>query len=72
MGGGGAETMTLLCGSSKAFMKTLKAFIKPFEVPHGSKKIKINYLKLLFQYNLYKCTGREGLKRIIFSISYER
>ena len=23
---------TLLCGASKGFMKTLKAFIKPFEV----------------------------------------
>ena len=30
-----------LCGSSKGFMKALKAFIKPFEVPQRSLKIKI-------------------------------
>ena len=32
---------TLLCGASKGFMKTLKAFIKPFEAPQRSVKIKI-------------------------------
>ena len=32
---------TLLCGVSKGFMNTLKAFIKPFEAPEGSVKIKI-------------------------------
>ena len=33
----------LLCGASKGFMKVLKAFIKPFEQPHRSVKIKIYY-----------------------------
>ena len=32
---------TLLCGASKGFMKALKAFINPFEVPQRSVKIKI-------------------------------
>ena len=32
---------TLLCGALKGFMKTLKAFIKPFEAPQRSVKIKI-------------------------------
>ena len=32
---------TLLCGPSKGFMKVLKAFIKPFEAPQKSVKIKI-------------------------------
>ena len=32
---------TLLCGVSKGFMNALKAFIKPFEAPEGSVKIKI-------------------------------
>ena len=32
---------TLLCGVSKGFMKALKAFIKPFEAPQRSVKIKI-------------------------------
>ena len=32
---------TLLCGASKGFMKALKAFIKPFETPQRSMKIKI-------------------------------
>ena len=32
---------TLLCGASKSFMETLKAFTKPFEVPQRSVKIKI-------------------------------
>ena len=31
---------TLLCGTSKGFMKALKVFIKPFEVPQRSAKIK--------------------------------
>ena len=29
------------CGTSKGFMKALKAFIKPFEVPQRSVRIKI-------------------------------
>ena len=32
---------TLLCGASKGFMKALKTFIKPFEAPQRSVKIKI-------------------------------
>ena len=31
----------LLCGASKYFMKVLKAFIKPFEVPLRTAKIRI-------------------------------
>ena len=34
-------TFTLLCGASKGFMKAFKAFIKPFEAPQKSVKIKI-------------------------------
>ena len=33
---------TFLCGASKGFMKALKAFIKPFEAPQRSVKIKIS------------------------------
>ena len=52
---------TLLCGASKGFVKALnlKAFIKFFEAPKRSVKIKIQ-LNFLFQYNLQKCTGQEG------------
>ena len=32
---------TFLCGASKGFMKAFKAFIKPFEAPQRSVKIKI-------------------------------
>ena len=32
---------TFLCGASKGFMKAFKAFIKPFETPQTSAKIKI-------------------------------
>ena len=32
---------SLLCVASKSFMKVLKAFIKPFEAPQRSAKIKI-------------------------------
>ena len=31
---------TLICGASKGFMKAFKAFIKPFEAPQRSAKIK--------------------------------
>ena len=33
--------VTLLCGVSKCFMKTVKALIKPFEAPQRNVKIKI-------------------------------
>ena len=39
---------TLLCGALKGFMKALKAFIKPFEAPQRSVKIKI---ELNFDFN---------------------
>ena len=32
---------TLLCDTSKGFMKALKTFIKPFEAPQRSVKVKI-------------------------------
>ena len=32
---------TFLCGASKGFMKALKTFIKPFEAPQRSVKIKL-------------------------------
>ena len=32
---------TLLCGASEGFIKAFEAFIKPFEAPQGSMKIKI-------------------------------
>ena len=32
---------TRLCGASEGFMKAIKAFIKPFEAPQRSVKIKI-------------------------------
>ena len=32
---------TLLCGASEGFMKAFQAFIKPFEAPQKSVKIKI-------------------------------
>ena len=42
---------TLLCGISKGFhKKTLKAFIKPFEAPQRSVKIKINKIELCFSF----------------------
>ena len=33
--------LTLLCRASKGFMKVFKAFVKPFEAPQRSVKIKI-------------------------------
>ena len=35
---------TLLCGASKSFMKAFKAFIKPFEAPQRSMKIKLIFI----------------------------
>ena len=35
---------TLLCGTSKGFMKALKALIKPFEEPQRNVKRKINLI----------------------------
>ena len=39
---------TLRCGASKGFMKTFKAFIKPFEAPQKSVKIKIQIIFFFF------------------------
>ena len=33
---------TFLCGASKSFLKAFKGFIKPFEAPQRSAKIKIS------------------------------
>ena len=49
---------TLLCGASKGFMTAFKTFIKPFEVPQRSVKIKIK--NLIF--SLHPGLKREGLK----------
>ena len=40
-------------------MKAFEVFIKPFEAPQGSVKIKI---QLNFYFNIQKSTGREWLK----------
>ena len=34
--------LIFLCGASKGFIKAFKAFIKPYETPQRSVKIKIN------------------------------
>ena len=47
---------TILCGASKSFMKVFKAFIKPFEVPQRSVKIKFNLI-----FSLLPGLGWEGL-----------
>ena len=41
---------------SLVVIKALKVFMKPFEAPQRSVKIK-NLTKFLFQYNFQKCTG---------------
>ena len=48
---------TLLCGASKGFMKALKAFIKPFEVPQRSVKIKI---LVNFYFNINFLNAQDG------------
>ena len=39
----------LLCGASNGFMKALNAFIKPFEAPQRSVKIKFNLIFICAQ-----------------------
>ena len=39
----------LLCGASNGFMKALNAFIKPFEAPQRSVKIKFNLIFICVQ-----------------------
>ena len=48
---------TLLCGASKVFIKALKAFIKPFEVPQRSVKIKI---LINFYFNINFLNAQDG------------
>ena len=48
---------TLLCGASKGFIKVLKAFIKPFEVPQRSVKIKI---LVNFYFNISFLNAQDG------------
>ena len=50
---------TLPFGASKGFMKALKAFIKPFEAPQRSVKIKIE-LKLYFNTNFRNARDVKG------------
>ena len=40
---------TLICGASKVFMKVLRAFIKPFEAPQ--KSVKIKNVQVSFSFN---------------------
>ena len=37
---------TLLCGALKGFMKALKVFIKPFEIPQRSVKINLFFIQI--------------------------
>ena len=55
---------TVLCGASRCFMKTFKTFIKPFEAPQRSVKIKI-------QLNFCSSSGI-GTGRIYFLYSMVR
>ena len=48
---------TLLCGASKGFIKVLNAFIKPFEVPQRSVKIKI---LVNFYFNINFLNAQDG------------
>ena len=55
--------LAILCGASKGFMKTLKAFMKPFEAPQKSVKIKIELCVLImphtpFRVNLHSIVAR--------------
>ena len=49
---------TLLCGASKGFMKALKTFIKRFEAPQGSVKVKIKLIFILIQLSEMYWVGR--------------
>ena len=51
---------TLLCGTSKGFMKALKVVIKPFEEPQRS--VKINILSSFF--SLCPTMRVEGLRKL--------
>ena len=49
---------TLLCGASKSLMKALKTFIKPFEAPERSVKIKFAFILILIQLSEMHGVGR--------------
>ena len=49
--------LALLCGASEGFMKALKAFIKPFEAPQRSVKIKIG---VNFYFNINFLNVQDG------------
>ena len=48
----------LFCGASKGFMKAVKAFMKPFEAPQRSVKIKIS-VKFYFNINFLNVQYRK-------------
>ena len=50
----------LLCGVSKFFMKALKGFIKPFETPQRSVKIKFKLNFISIQLSMHE-SGRVKL-----------
>ena len=54
---------TLLCRASKGFRKALKTFIKPFETPERSEKIKIS-LNFFSNTTFRKYTRREGFRKL--------
>ena len=56
---------SLLCGTSKGFMKASKAFIKPFETPQRSVKIKIS-VNFHFNTTFWNAQGEKGLEEFIF------
>ena len=53
---------TLLCGISEGFMKAFKAFIKPFESPQRSTKIK--NLSLYFNETFFEMDGTGTVKNV--------
>ena len=48
---------TFFCGASKVFMKVLGTFVKPFEEPERSAKIKI---EVNFHFNTTLSNARDG------------
>ena len=57
-------TFTLLCGASKGFRKTLKAFIKPYEATQRSVKKKIKLIFILIP--LFKMHGAVKVNILTF------
>ena len=50
--------LTLICGATKGFMKALRAFIKPFEAPRRSGKIKLKLVFISAQFHEMHGAGR--------------